>query len=188
MEAIMILGNRNPQGQTAQAAQAFIAGLGEAGMACEQVLLPERTVERCRQCEEDGWGICRTEGKCIIEDDFASIFESVARADLVGFASPVYFSDLSESLRAFLDRLRRVTRHESAKARIEYKPVVGICVAGGGGGGAPNCAISLEKILTNCGFDIVDLIPVRRQNLELKQEVLRASGRWVAKHLTGRAK
>ena len=91
--------------------------------------------------------------------------------------------DLSESLRALLDRLRRVTRHEKTKAAIEGKPAVGICVAGGGGGGAPRCAVCLEHALGPCGFDTLDLVPVRRQNLELKKDVLRTTGRWVADRL-----
>ena len=184
MKSIMILGSRNPQGQTARAAQAFVEGLGESGTESERVLLPESNLERCRQCEDDGWGICRPEGKCVIEDDFASILESVIGADLVGFATPVYFSDLSESLRGFLDRVRRVTRHASTMAQLEGKPAVGICVAGGGGGGAPNCVLNLERTLSTCGFEVMDLIPVRRQNLELKQDLLRATGRWVAKQLS----
>ena len=79
-------------------------------------------------------------------------------------------------LKAFLDRFRRTCLHEKGKAGIEGKAAVGICVAGGGGGGAPACALSLEKVLGTCGFDLVDLVPVRRQNLEAKLHVLRLTG------------
>ena len=84
------------------------------------------------------------------------------------FTTPVYYSDLSESLRAFLDRLRRTCTHKDGKVGIENKPVIGVCVAGGGGGGAPACCVSLEKVLSTCGFSVVDMVPVRRQNLEAK--------------------
>jgi len=53
-------------------------------------------------------------------------------------------------------------------------------VAGGGGGGAPECALILEKVLSRCGFDVVDMVPARRQNLEMKTEVLRMTGQWLA--------
>jgi multimeric flavodoxin WrbA len=97
------------------------------------------------------------------------------------FATPVYFSDLSESLRAFLDRLRRTCIHQEAGRRgLAGKPAVGICVAGGGGGGAPACAVSLEKVLATCRFDVVDMVPARRQNLDMKLGVLRATGQWLA--------
>ena len=97
------------------------------------------------------------------------------------FATPVYFGDLSESMRAFLDRLRRTCMHESGKVKIGDKLAVGICVAGGGGGGAPSCVISLENYLSKCGFDVVDMIPVRRQNLDMKLSILKATGEWLAK-------
>ena len=37
------------------------------------------------------------------------------------------------------------------------KPVVGVCVAGGSGGGAPKCAADLEFVLQTTGFEVVDL-------------------------------
>jgi len=95
----------------------------------------------------------------------------------VVFANPVYFGDLSESLRAFLDRLRRTARHENGKRICQDKPAVGICVAGGGGGGAPGCTQSMEKVLGTCGFNVIDVFAVRRQNLEAKKEVLALAGR-----------
>lgn len=181
MRVMIVLGSRNPQGQTASAAGALGEGLQDAGGEGERVLLPTKRIERCRQCDANGWGTCRSEGRCTIEDDdFAGIVERLRAADAVVFATPVYFSDLSESLRAFLDRLRRICRHETGKAGIASKPAVGICVAGGGGGGAPHCAVSLERVLGHCGFDLLDIIPARRQNLELKRIVLRATGKWLA--------
>ena len=178
MKTLFIMGSRNPDGQTARAAAAVQEGMEREGVQTERVFLPEQQVERCRQCENDGWGICRTEGECIIEDDFPRLVDAIAAADAVVFATPVYFSDLSESLRAFLDRLRRTCMHETGKTKVEGKPALGICVAGGGGGGAPACALSLDKIVDRCGFDLVDVVPVRRQNLELKLDLLRATGAW----------
>lgn len=180
MNVIAILGSRNPEGQTARAADALLEGAAAGGCKCEKVFLPELDIERCRQCDENGWGTCRSEGTCVIEDDFASVVRKIRGAGAVVFANPVYFSDLSESLRAFLDRLRRTTRHEAGKEGITGKPAVGICVAGGGGGGAPACTVSLEKVLATCGFEGVDMEPVRRQNLDMKCEVLKTVGGWLA--------
>lgn len=180
MNLLVVSGSRNPQGQTASAAGAVMDGVKQAGGSGEQVLLPTINIERCRQCEDNGWGICRTEGRCVIEDDFASIVDKIASADAVAFANPVYYGDLSESLRAFLDRLRRTCTHEAGKSKIAGKKAVGICVAGGSGGGAPNCVASLEKVLAICGFDVVDMVPVKRQNLEMKCDVLRMAGKWLA--------
>lgn len=180
MQALIIHGSRNPDGQTARAAEACAEGLRDQNVAVEKVFLPELSIERCRQCEANGWGICRSEGRCIIDDDFEALCQQIRQADAVVWANPVYFSDLSESLRAFLDRLRRICRHEAGKEGIDGTLAIGICVAGGGGGGAPAAAMKLEEIVSRCGFDMADMIPVRRQNLEHKVEVLKLTGAWLA--------
>lgn len=177
MRVLIISGSRNPEGQTARAANAFLEGVREAGAEVQVIFLPPMHIERCRQCENDGWGICRSEGRCVIADDFSSLADEIRGADAVVFATPVYWSDLSESIQAFLNRLRRTCIADSARVGIEGKPAVGICVAGGGGGGAPECTTRMEWILRTAGFDVVDLIPVRRQNLEAKLAVLRSAGR-----------
>jgi len=180
MKITAILGSRDHGGRTAKAAEALVQGAATEGAESTMAFLPEMKVERCRQCEDNGWGLCRSEGRCVIDDDFASLVERIRSSDAAVFATPVYFSDLSESMRAFLDRLRRVCMHETGRDGIKGTPVVGICVAGGGGGGAPACTVALEKVLSTCGFEVVDMIPARRQNMDLKLQVLEATGRWLA--------
>lgn len=180
MKTLVICGSRNLNGQTAQAAAAVRKGLMEAGASAEEVLLPTLKVERCRQCDDNGWGLCRKEGRCVIEDDASDVIEKMRRADAIVFATPVYYSDLSESLRAITDRLRRICTHEAGRRSIKGKPAIGICVAGGGGGGAPACCVSLEHVMATCGLDVVDMIPVRRQNLQAKLPTLELAGQWLA--------
>ena len=179
MKVLAVLGSRNPKGRTASATDALLDGAADAGSQGEKIFLTELQIERCRQCDENGWGLCRKEGRCVIEDDLAMVVDKLREADAAAFATPVCFSDLSESIRAFLDRLRRITRHNEGKRDIEGKPAVGVCVAGGGGGGAPPCTVSLEKVLGTCGFDVVDMIPARRQNLEMKKDLLKIVGKWL---------
>ena len=180
MKILMIVGSRNPAGQTARAGDAMLEGCRKAGAEAEQAFLPALAIERCRQCDETGWGLCRKEGRCVIEDDFAQVAEKIREADAVIFATPVYFSDLSESMRALCDRLRRITRHENGQQGVQGKTAIGLCVAGGGGGGAAVCCASLEQVIATCGFDVVDMVPVRRQNLEAKLSQLRLAGEWLA--------
>lgn len=177
MFVIALNGSRNKEGQTAQALAAFTTGLESAGASVETLVLPEQEIERCRQCENDGWGTCR-EGRCSIEDGFAPIFQSIRAADRVVMATPVYFGDLSESLLALLTRLRRVAWFTPKPNGIAEKPAVGICVAGGGGGGAPRCCDVMQHVLSTCGFDVKDVIPARRQNLGMKVDALRVAGAW----------
>jgi len=180
MKALLISGSRNPSGQTARAAQAVLTGYERAGGESQAYYLPTLDIERCRQCDDSGWGTCRTEGHCCIDDDMDMLVREIAAADAVVFATPVYYGDLSESMRAFTDRLRRCATHMPEPLSIKGKVAVGVCVAGGGGGGAPNCCVSLKNVLTRCGLDMLDMVPVRRQNLDAKSERLALLGEWLA--------
>ena len=181
MKVLVMIGSRNHDGQTAKVANAYIEGLKDGDAAVEHVYLPEMKINRCLQCNKDGWGTCLSDGKCCQTDDFSSLVDKVRAADAVVFATPVYWGDLSESLKAFLDRLRRIcTSKEEGRNGIRGKTAVGIAVAGGGGGGSLNCIENLQRTCDHMGINVVDMIPSRRQNLDLKIEVARLSGKWLA--------
>ena len=197
MKMLALSGSRNHQGRTAQAITTLEDGFVKGGGTAESLFLLDLKLERCRQCEIDGWGICRRDGTCIIEDDFAATVEKIKAADIVVFANPVYFADLSDSMRSFLDRLRRIrfrrvtSTAPSSPQRgapgtpgipgVQGQPAVALCLSGGGGGGGPSCMFNMERILQTCGFNLVDMILIRRQNLELKLNVLKLTGEWLAK-------
>ncbi|HUU28786.1 MAG TPA: flavodoxin family protein [archaeon] len=185
MKVFAVLGSRNQQGRTAALTQALLDGLEEKGAATERLFLTSLNLEACRQCEEDGWGICHSEGRCVIEDDFDSIVNNVDGADAVIFSTPVYYGDMSESMRTFTDRLRRCTAPIISRTNKNknFKPVIGICHAGGGGGGAETCVVSLKKVLSQCGFEVIDMVPVRRQNLPIKLKHLKSIGEWLFDHV-----
>ena len=83
--------------------------------------------------------MCRREGRCVIEDDFPSVVDRLKAADVAVFANPVYFRDLSESMKTFLERLRRISFRQQ-NPPMQGKPAIGVCLAGGGGGGAPSAS------------------------------------------------
>jgi NAD(P)H-dependent FMN reductase len=190
MQALVISGSRNRQGKTAQAAEAIRRGVTRGGGKSESIFLTELKLERCRQCNPDGWGICRSEGRCVIEDDFAGVVEKIKAADVVVFANPVYFGDLCESLRGFLDRYRRIRFSTAFRPPAPGAPpmgfgaggipAIGIAYAGGSGNGTISCLANLERVLQTCGFDVVDMIPARRQNLDVKLPLLEKIGEWLA--------
>jgi multimeric flavodoxin WrbA len=187
MEITVLSGARSGEGQTGRAVKALVAGLEAGGAKVFVRLLPGDRLERCRQCRDDGWGECIDKGTCVIkDDDFAGIAKQVRKADAVVFATPVYWGDLAESLKAFLDRFRRTCLHAEGKKGVKGKPVMGLGVAGGGGGGSFECMRRLEDTLHHCGFDVVDLVPARRQNLRLKVQVLELTGKWFAEEVAGR--
>lgn len=185
MGILILSGSRNREGQTARAIKALCQGIAAAGGSSETIFMPELQLERCRQCDNDGWGFCRSEGYCVIEDDFAKTVAKIEAADVIVFANPVYFGDLSESMKGFLDRLRRthfpklMAAGGPRMAPPQGKPVIGLCYAGGSGNGTTSCCANMERTLQTCGFDVVDMIPARRQNLDAKLPVMELTGKWL---------
>ncbi|MES2202604.1 MAG: flavodoxin family protein [candidate division FCPU426 bacterium] len=185
-KVLLLVGSRDHQGRAGKAAAALADGLASAGAVVGTVYLLERNIQTCIQRGQDGFGMCLDEGWCKLEDGFAELVNELRAADAVAFVTPVYWGDLSECTRSFLDRLRRIGLHPAGKQGIQGKPALGVCVAGGQGGGSVNCCDSLQRVLGHCEFDVLDMIPARKQNLEHKLKVLKMTGAWFASELAGR--
>lgn len=175
MTCIAIQSSPNMNGLTARLAQAVLTGVEAEGDETELVHLNQLNIQSCRACNE-GWGECRTKGTCILEDDFEALCTKLANADTVVFATPVYWHDLSESAKRFLDRVRRC---ETFNGFTTYNdtPVIGITSAGGSGRGAARALYNLEDYLRRLGFEIFDLVSVTRFSKDHKLPMLQEAGR-----------
>ncbi|MBN1672141.1 MAG: flavodoxin family protein [Kiritimatiellae bacterium] len=175
MNVLAIQTSPNQDGLTAETAKRALAGAAAAGHETELVELNRIGIEKCRACDR-GWGPCRTEGTCIIRDDFAGVIDKILAADALVFAMPVYWWDISESAKTFLDRMRRVETGHGFK-RYTEKLCLGIACAGGSGNGAARALYLLEEYLKRMGFKIHDLVPVTQRNRTYKLPMLEQAGR-----------
>ena len=174
MKIVALQSSPNKDGLTASLAEAVLKGYKEAGGDVELIHLNHRDIMCCIACEK-GWGQCR-DGDCILEDDFETIRQKIGKADAVVFSTPVYWHDLSESAKSFLDRLRRVEAF-SGRGTCEGKKVIGISAAGGSGNGAVRAHFNLEDYLRRIGFNVFDLVPVTRFTRDHKLPMLEEAGR-----------
>jgi len=179
MRYVVISGSRDPKGQTGRSIAALTQGLESAGATGCVHYLPTLDIQHCNQCNAQGWGLCQRAYRCGMYRDLDDLVVELQEADLAIFATPVYFGSLSESLRAFTDRLRRIAWLGGQPSLLQGKAAVTLCVAGGGGGGAANCIGDMAKPLQTCGYEIIDMWPIRRQNLEAKLPQLTAAGEWL---------
>ena len=179
MKVIAVQSSPNLDGLTSSLAQAVLKGVEAEGGETELVHLNKLEIKQCIACDR-GWGKCRNEGICILEDDFEGLRRKIAEADAFVFAAPVYFGELSESAKCFMDRLRRCEAF-SGKKSFAGKRVIGIASAGGSGGGAVRALLSLEDYLRRIDFEIFDLIPVTRFNKDHRFEMLEKAGRRLVK-------
>jgi multimeric flavodoxin WrbA len=175
LKVIGIQSSPNIDGLTSKTAQAVLRGFGAEGGETELVNLNEMGLEHCIACD-NGWGRCRREGTCILEDRFQELREKVEEADALVFSTPVYWHDISESAKAFLDRLRRCETHSGFR-NLAGKRAIGIASAGGSGNGAARALYLLEDYLKRLGFDVFDLVTITQKNKGHKLGMLEEAGR-----------
>ena len=178
LKCLAIQSSPNLDGLTASLARVVLRGVEAEGGETELIHLNRMDVGPCTACD-DGWGRCR-EGDCVLEDDFEAIRGKIREADAFVFATPVYWHDLSESAKIFLDRLRRCEA-SSGRGTCRGKKAIGIASAGGSGSGAVKALLSLEDYLRRVGFEIFDLVPVTRFSKDHKLPMLEAAGRRLAR-------
>ncbi len=81
-------------------ALAFADGAKEAGHEVEFVSLRGKTVNFCRGCF-----VCQEKLRCVIRDDADEICREALTADVLVFATPIYYYEMSGQLKTLLDRL-----------------------------------------------------------------------------------
>ena len=119
---VLILSSSPRKGGNSETlAAAFANGALEAGNLVETVHLREKNYGFCRGCLA-----CQKLGHCVIRDDAVEVTAKMHDADVLVFATPVYYYSVSGQLKTMLDRANPL-RH-------------GLCLhqslpAGDGGGG-----------------------------------------------------
>ena len=96
---LIIVGGGRANGNTAQLVTSFTKGAEEAGHKVEKVSLLKTEVKGCLGCNA-----CRYGKPCVQRDDFNDLVPKIKSADLIVFASPLYFWTISSSLKAFIER------------------------------------------------------------------------------------
>ena len=180
MKAIVISASPNHDGLTAACSQAAADGLVSGGASVERVNLNDMDIGMCQACDR-GWGTCRTEHECQVQDDFQALHKKTYEADALVLVSPVYWWEMSESAKAFTDRLRRCEALRKEESRLYGHPVIMVAAAGGSGNGMITCLASMERWTDHVRARKFDFIPVNRWNKAYKLEAIRAAGEAMAR-------
>ena len=86
-------------GNSETLAASFAKGAEEAGHKVETIYLREKKYGFCKGCLA-----CLKVGHCVIDDDAVEIAERMHDADVLVFATPVYYYCVSGQLKTMLDR------------------------------------------------------------------------------------
>ena len=77
----------------------FKKGAEKSGNEVELISLREKNIKYCIACEK-----CQKTGRCFRRDDMPKILDDIIEADVLVFASPIYFYNISGQLKTFIDR------------------------------------------------------------------------------------
>lgn len=180
MKVAIVWSSPNTDGLTAAAKNSFLEGLRKAGAEIDEIHMNKMNLMHCKACG-NGWGTCRATGECVLKDDFADVYKRLTEADGIVFVSAVYWSDLTECMKAFMDRLRRC--EATHNHFLDQKRCVLVACAGGTGRGTLECLQNMELALTHMGMRAYDRIPVNRYNKDYVLPALEKAGEVYAQRL-----
>lgn len=80
-------------------AEAFARGARESGHQVETVALRDKTIGFCKGCLA-----CQSTQRCVIRDDADLIAQKMLTADVIAFATPVYYYGMCGQMKTMLDR------------------------------------------------------------------------------------
>ena len=90
-------------------ADKFIEGAQAAGNEVEKITLIGKSIGFCKGCLA-----CQKLGKCVIDDDANAIMQKVLEADVVCWATPIYYYEMSGQMKVLIDRM-------NAMYSLDYK-------------------------------------------------------------------
>ena len=82
-----------------QLADAFVQGAKESGNSVEEISLKDKNIAFCKGCLA-----CLKSGECVIRDDANSITEQIKQADVIVWATPIYYYEKSGQMKVMIDR------------------------------------------------------------------------------------
>ena len=120
MKKIVILnGAGKKNGNTAAMIKAFTEAAEANGNEIREFYLQTMTIRGCMDC-----GGCRRKDKddqnpCVQKDDMIDIYPAVREADVLVFACPVYWWDITGTLKTAIDRLYALGGYFMSKPKKE---------------------------------------------------------------------
>ncbi|MBR3311992.1 MAG: flavodoxin family protein [Solobacterium sp.] len=112
MKILVLNGSPHVNGATADMVSAFRKGAEEAGNEVIVIQAAHKNIRGCLACE-----YCheKEKGVCVQKDDMQEIYPEILSADMVVFASPIYYFTFSAQLQALIHRTYAIGIPENVK-------------------------------------------------------------------------
>lgn len=99
MKIVVLQGSPNKKGSTFILADCFRQGAQDAGHTVEMIDVAHAKIHPCTGCIRCGY-----EGPCVQKDDVEEIRKKILEADMLVFATPLYYYGMSAQLKILIDR------------------------------------------------------------------------------------
>ena len=99
MKIVVLQGSPNKKGSTFILADCFRQGAEDAGHTVEMIDVAHAKIHPCTGCIHCGY-----EGPCVQKDDVEEIRKKILGADMLVFATPLYYYGMSAQLKTVVDR------------------------------------------------------------------------------------
>ena len=99
-KSVLIISTSPRKGGNSDAlAEEFARGAREAGNQIEKIELYNKTIGFCKGCLA-----CQKSLRCVIHDDADTIAQKMLTADVLVFATPIYYYEMCGQMKTMLDR------------------------------------------------------------------------------------
>lgn len=115
MKILVLTGSPRKNGNSNTLADNFIKGATEAGHEIVRFDAAQKDVHPCIACN-----VCDMNGSCVFKDDFEFVRKHIVEADMVVFATPMYYFGFSAQLKTVIDRFHAINGqiHRPQKAAL----------------------------------------------------------------------
>lgn len=98
-KVLIISSTMRKEGNSEVLAKEFARGANSSGNSVEIISLRNKMITFCKGCLS-----CQKTNKCLINDDANEVISKMLIADVIVFATPIYFYEMSGQLKTLLDR------------------------------------------------------------------------------------
>ncbi len=100
---LILMGSPRKEGNTDILCDEFIKGAKTTGASINKIYVHEKNIEYCVGCSEC---YIQKDKYCVVhDDDMREILDLAQQADIIVFASPVYFYTVTGQIKTLIDRM-----------------------------------------------------------------------------------
>ena len=147
MKKVLIISTSIRAGSNSEIlAKAFEKGAKEAGNDVEFISLKEKNIAFCKGCLA-----CQKTKRCVIEDDANAIADRICDSEVIVWATPIYYYEMSGQMKTLIDRANSLYSRD-----YRFREVYLLTVAAEEGEEVPTKAIQGLQGWIDC-FDGVEM-------------------------------